>query len=187
MLAPSGSRRKPRLSSGACPAGVDSKSRLRPPTKSDVPIAPGDMSSRPTAGGGGCGDPLERDPEAVREDVADDYVSLERARKDYGVVLRVVDRDLADYEIDYEATRRERDHICRHRRAWLEENPETVTACYRSGEIDMLDSIRQYGVILDWGSGRLLPKTTEQFRDMFRKRTAAHWTDAADVKGLAAE
>jgi N-methylhydantoinase B len=38
-------------------------------------------------GGGGFGDPLERDPEAVLEDALDEYVSIEGARRDYGVVL----------------------------------------------------------------------------------------------------
>ena len=61
---------------------------------SDVPIGQGDVFSRPTAGGGGFGDPLERDPAAVRQDVADDYVSVERAAKDYGVVIKVIDADL---------------------------------------------------------------------------------------------
>ena len=52
------------------------------------------MFSRPTAGGGGFGDPLERDPAHVMEDVADDYVSIERAAKDYGVVLKVIDAEI---------------------------------------------------------------------------------------------
>ena len=38
-------------------------------------------------GGGGWGDPFARDPEAVLEDVLDEYVSVEGARRDYGVVL----------------------------------------------------------------------------------------------------
>lgn len=37
--------------------------------------------------GGGYGDPLERDPQQVLEDVLDGYVSLEKARSDYGVVI----------------------------------------------------------------------------------------------------
>jgi N-methylhydantoinase B len=41
-----------------------------------------------TGGGGGWGDPLERDPEAVRSDVLEELVSKEAARDDYGVVLR---------------------------------------------------------------------------------------------------
>jgi N-methylhydantoinase B len=40
-----------------------------------------------TAGGGGWGDPLERDPARVLEDVVDDFVSLDSAREDYGVVI----------------------------------------------------------------------------------------------------
>ncbi|HEV8030024.1 MAG TPA: hydantoinase B/oxoprolinase family protein [Stellaceae bacterium] len=37
--------------------------------------------------GGGYGDPLRRDPALVREDVADEFVSAETAKQDYGVVL----------------------------------------------------------------------------------------------------
>ena len=39
------------------------------------------------AGGGGWGQALERDPNAVAQDVKNDKVSLEAARQDYGVVL----------------------------------------------------------------------------------------------------
>jgi N-methylhydantoinase B len=38
-------------------------------------------------GGGGIGDPLERDPQAVARDVFDGVVSPEAAAKVYGVVL----------------------------------------------------------------------------------------------------
>jgi N-methylhydantoinase B len=40
-----------------------------------------------TGGGGGWGDPLERDPERVRADVLEEFVSPEAARAEYGVVL----------------------------------------------------------------------------------------------------
>src|SRR5262245_61150119 len=40
-----------------------------------------------TAGGGGWGDPLDRDPARVRADVIDEYVSLAAARDEYGVVF----------------------------------------------------------------------------------------------------
>ncbi|MES2492130.1 MAG: hydantoinase B/oxoprolinase family protein [Pseudomonadota bacterium] len=40
-----------------------------------------------TGGGGGWGDPLERDPEQVRRDVRDEYVSIAGARHDYGVAI----------------------------------------------------------------------------------------------------
>jgi N-methylhydantoinase B len=38
-------------------------------------------------GGGGYGDPLERDPEMVETDVADGYVTIEAAKGEYGVVI----------------------------------------------------------------------------------------------------
>jgi len=142
---------------------------------SDVPLASGDMFSRPTAGGGGYGDPLERDPERVREDVADDYVSLARARKDYGVVLHVVDADLAEYKVDDDATRQERERIRAARRGWLAEPPAEVARRYRAGELDRLDLVRHYGVILDWATGEVLEHSTAQFREMFHKRAVAHW------------
>ncbi|GGB94080.1 N-methylhydantoinase [Novosphingobium endophyticum] len=54
-------------------------------------------------GGAGFGRPLLRDPEAVKEDVLDEYVSLEAARTKYGVVLT---GSLDDYtlEVDRGAT-----------------------------------------------------------------------------------
>jgi N-methylhydantoinase B len=47
----------------------------------------GDVVEFHSAGGGGYGDPLQRDPEAVEADVRNEYVSVEKAREDYGVVL----------------------------------------------------------------------------------------------------
>lgn len=48
---------------------------------------PGDQISFISAGGGGYGDPFERDPKAVEKDVQYEYVSIERARQEYGVVI----------------------------------------------------------------------------------------------------
>jgi N-methylhydantoinase B len=47
----------------------------------------GDRIQFHSAGGGGYGDPLNRDPEVVEQDVFNEYVSIERARSDYGVVI----------------------------------------------------------------------------------------------------
>jgi N-methylhydantoinase B len=59
-----------------------------------------------TNGGGGWGDPLERDPEAVRRDVRDEYVSIAGARADYGVVVSGDPAtDPEGLELDLEATR----------------------------------------------------------------------------------
>jgi N-methylhydantoinase B len=142
---------------------------------SNESLQPGDIVSRPSAGGGGLGDPLQRDPDLVCEDVADGYVSIERAAKDYGVVVKEIDPDLADYEVDREATTAKRAFIRANRSKWLDEDAEVVAARHRAGELDMLDLIRQYGVIVNWGSGALLKRTTEQFRAMLRRRTAPYW------------
>jgi N-methylhydantoinase B len=40
-----------------------------------------------TAGGGGWGDPVHRDPELVRKDVLNGYISVESASRDYGMVI----------------------------------------------------------------------------------------------------
>ena len=47
----------------------------------------GDVIQFVSAGGGGYGDALERDPQAVEQDVCNEYVSIERAQADYGVVI----------------------------------------------------------------------------------------------------
>jgi N-methylhydantoinase B len=111
----------------------------------------------------------------VREDVADGYVSIERAERDYGVVLRVVGIDLPEYEIDADATARTRASLRRQRLEWVATDPQAVAAMFRAGEIDTLDVIRRYAVILDWSTGELLPKSTEQYRASFRARTVDHW------------
>ena len=125
---------------------------------SDVRIGTGDEFSRPTAGGGGFGDPLERDPALVLEDVIDDYVSIERAAKDYGVVIKAIDPEICAYQIDEAATRNARGKIRSERGGWLATDPEEVAAGYRAGKIDKLDVVRRYAVVLDWDSGALLPE-----------------------------
>ena len=52
-----------------------------------VPHEAGEKVVYEFGGGGGWGDPLERDPQAVLDDVLDEYVSVEAAERDYGVVL----------------------------------------------------------------------------------------------------
>jgi N-methylhydantoinase B len=50
-------------------------------------MLPGDVLYHRQPGGGGWGPPLERDPEAVAADVRNEWVSVEAARKEYGVVF----------------------------------------------------------------------------------------------------
>jgi len=64
-------------------------------------LKPGDVVTIATAGGGGYGNPLERDPEMVEADVKEGYVSLERAKEDYGVSINP-----ETIKVDEEATRK---------------------------------------------------------------------------------
>jgi N-methylhydantoinase B len=75
------------------------------------PLVAGDVVVMRSAGGGGYGDPLTRDPERVRADVAAGSVSLERARDGYGVALR------ENGTVDAEETATLRRHLAaaRHR------------------------------------------------------------------------
>lgn len=66
-----------------------------------VTLSDGDVVRSVTGTGGGFGDPHERDPERVREDVLDGYVTLERARAEYGVAL-----DPQTVELDPDETAR---------------------------------------------------------------------------------
>ena len=70
----------------------------------DFPMYSGDEFARPTAGGGGFRDPLERTTDMVLADVVEGYVSIGRAALDYGVVINEVDVDLCEYEVDEAAT-----------------------------------------------------------------------------------
>jgi N-methylhydantoinase B len=73
---------------------------------SGMQLAEGDIEVATAGGGGGYGNPLERDPEAVRWDVINGFVSVEHARQDYGVVI-----DPKTFEIDAEATQRLRNSL----------------------------------------------------------------------------
>jgi len=73
------------------------------PTVAGALMETGDRLVYRFGGGGGWGDPLERDPTAVLEDVWDEYVSRDAARDEYAVVLTgsVEDMNLA---LDADAT-----------------------------------------------------------------------------------
>ena len=64
--------------------------------------------------GGGYGDPLERDPELVRWDVREEFISFDRARDVYGVVL---DIHTELYAVDYEGTEELRKKLMSERSA----------------------------------------------------------------------
>jgi len=72
------------------------------PTRyADYPLKAGDVFRLDTPGGGGLGDPRQRDPAKVLADVVEGYVSPDAASRDYGVV---VTKNGRDWHIDEIAT-----------------------------------------------------------------------------------
>jgi N-methylhydantoinase B len=69
------------------------------PGKVTMTIRAGDVFRHELPGGGGWGDPLARDPAAVLSDVRNQYISADRARPEYGVVL-----DTTAWRVDEAAT-----------------------------------------------------------------------------------
>jgi N-methylhydantoinase B len=61
--------------------------RHLPGLNDDLPLKEGDLLRLMTTGGGGWGDPLERETDLVLLDVVQGKISLGSARDDYGVVL----------------------------------------------------------------------------------------------------
>jgi N-methylhydantoinase B len=74
------------------------ESEFRPKAGARIPVAVGASAIVRTGGGGGWGDPCERDPAKVADDVREGLISRERARDLYGVVLH------EDLSIDQPAT-----------------------------------------------------------------------------------
>ncbi len=67
-------------------------------------LKPGDVVMIDAPGGGGYGNPLERDPEMVESDVKEGYVTLQAAADEYGVVMSP-----ESLKVNAEATRKKRD------------------------------------------------------------------------------
>ena len=64
-------------------------------------IGAGDVLVKISGGGAGVGNPLEREPKKVLEDVVNEFISLEVARDIYRVAIRP-----QTLEIDWEETRK---------------------------------------------------------------------------------
>jgi N-methylhydantoinase B len=84
------------------------------PSKVTMQMKQGDVFCHVHPGGGGWGDPLERDPAAVLKDVRNEFLSRAKAEADYGVVI-----DATAWTVDEAATRRLRADM-RRRRGWSE-------------------------------------------------------------------
>jgi N-methylhydantoinase B len=75
-------------------------------SKTTFKVGSGDVVIYETCGGGGYGDPLERDPQAVLRDVTEEKVSVRRAADVYGVMF-----DPSGTAVDSVATERRRQEI----------------------------------------------------------------------------
>ena len=78
----------------------------RLPRATDFPLPKGWKVRLRTGGGGGYGDPVERDEAEVLQDVVNGYVSLQSAERDYGVVI-----DPLRLTLDHDATSRKREEM----------------------------------------------------------------------------
>jgi N-methylhydantoinase B len=84
------------------------------PSKLTMTIRKGDVFRHVLAGGGGWGDPLERNSQAVLRDVRNEFLSAARAKADYGVIL-----DTKTWRVDEAATSKLRAEIAAAR-GWRE-------------------------------------------------------------------
>jgi N-methylhydantoinase B len=76
------------------------------------PVPPESRVIIRSAGGGGWGDPLEREPLRVIDDIRDGFVSIEAAKSEYGVVAKVIGKGGLDaIQLDADATRRLRQEM----------------------------------------------------------------------------
>jgi N-methylhydantoinase B len=74
------------------------KEKELPAKVTNYKINAGDRMQIKTPSAGGYGNPLERDPQKVREDVLDEFINIETARDVFGVVLN------KEQEVDFVAT-----------------------------------------------------------------------------------
>jgi N-methylhydantoinase B len=79
--------------------------RRLPTRYADYPLRRGDVFRLDTPGGGGFGDPFEREPERALADILEGYVSRDAAERDYGVVVVETEQGL---EVDDAATKDKR-------------------------------------------------------------------------------
>jgi N-methylhydantoinase B/oxoprolinase/acetone carboxylase alpha subunit len=83
------------------------RQEVLPAKVTGIPFAAGEFIEFREPNAAGYGDPLERDPDLVREDVLDDFTTVELAREAYGVVFA----DESTLEVDRDATERRRTEL----------------------------------------------------------------------------
>ena len=82
-----------------------------PPGRAEAVDSPHDVRGR-SPGGGGVGDPLDREIEKVQEDALNEYISINTAKNVYGVII-----DPETFDVDYDATQKLRRRKMRAKKA----------------------------------------------------------------------
>jgi N-methylhydantoinase B len=83
-------------------SGAEGRERKLPFSKMTMPLETGDAVTINTPGAGGWGEPLMRDPRKVWWDVTEGFISPERAREAYGVIVE--DLGQGRWRVDEAAT-----------------------------------------------------------------------------------
>ena len=135
------------------------------PTMCMKPMFPGDILYTECMGGGGYGNPLDRDPEKIRLDVRDEYISVERARNVYGVVIdpKSLTDNPEDVAVDIKATEMLRKKLRDDPRY---RHMDEVRDDVRNRKISVEEAKAKYAVVIKEDHGRLVIdyKATEKLR-----------------------
>lgn len=130
----------------------------------DKPLQSGDLFAHTYNGGGGYGDPIERDPLEVVRDVENGYVTPEIAQYSHAVVLDH-DEDHNTWRVDAEATAARRKEIRKTRLShavpvedWIESERERVL------ESDFVDEVRK----MYQDTMSISSRFAEEFREFWR-------------------
>lgn len=125
------------------------------------PLEEGDLFAHSYNGGGGYGDPIERDPASVARDVENGYVTPEAAESAYAIALN---DEEGEWKVDAEATSQRRDAVRKTRlgkavpvRRWLEHERERVA------HRDVVDEVRS----MYRDSMRMSPRFAKEFREFW--------------------
>jgi N-methylhydantoinase B len=135
------------------------------PTMCMSPMHPGDILYTECMGGGGWGNPLDRNPEKIRLDVRDELISVKRARNIYGVVIdpKSLTDNPEDVTVDYDATEGLRNKLRSDPRY---RHPDDVREDVRKDKISVQEAKSKYSVVMKEDDERLVIdyKKTEKLR-----------------------
>ncbi|QVQ50058.1 hydantoinase B/oxoprolinase family protein [Spiractinospora alimapuensis] len=141
----------------------------------DDPLREGDMFSHAYNGGGGYGDPLERDPASVATDIANGYVTRLAARAVYGVI--VSDDEIP--QVNAEATAERRREIVADRQTkgvpvseWMKTERERVA------RRDFVPEVRE----MYRDSMALSERFAQEFREFWGLNDDFSFEPAADAR-----